>query len=451
MPDATIRRALYAGLVVCVSVSSMAQAQIRPRQTYSDWLLPNPPSEGFSDANSRFHPSNNPIAGPGEVDPWYFYSWQFGFVNGDGGYIGIQKDPGLPPASKKAIFSIWGANAANCSPVEGAICQPFSGEGEGYQTLIPYNWVAGHRFRVRVREVRSDSGGHWWKGDITDLTTGVTKMIGEIRVPLSYQRLRAWSVNWVEWYGPEADTCGQLPESTVYFAPPRANNGAVVAGPPANHLGEWGFDCPSTIKMYGDWVRHHNGGRRRAFADVPLSHWAWLWIEELYAARVTAGCGTNPRVYCPSAGITRQQMAVYLLKARFGRNYTPPPATGFFADVPASSPFAPWVEDLVNRGFATGCGTAPPRFCPQQPVTRQQMAVLLLRTRFGSGYTPPQATGKFADVPVSSPFARWVEDLSNRGITSGCASSPPRFCPLAAASRASMAVFVVETFRLGVP
>ena len=76
------------------------------------------------------------------------------------------------------------------------------------------------------------------------------------------------------------------------------------------------------------------------------------------------------------------------------------------------------------------------------------MAVFLLRARLGSSYLPPPATGIFADVPPSDPFARFIEDLFNRGITSGCSASPLLYCPNAPNTRSQMAVFLVRTFNL---
>ncbi len=51
------------------------------------------------------------------------------------------------------------------------------------------------------------------------------------------------------------------------------------------------------------------------FADVPTNYWAFRYIEALYASGITAGCGTNPLVYCPDRSVTRAEMAVYLAKA----------------------------------------------------------------------------------------------------------------------------------------
>jgi hypothetical protein len=49
-----------------------------------------------------------------------------------------------------------------------------------------------------------------------------------------------------------------------------------------------------------------------------------------------------------------------------------------FNDVPASSPFCPFIEELSRRGITGGC--APSLFCPGAPVTRQQMAVFLVKS-----------------------------------------------------------------------
>lgn len=62
------------------------------------------------------------------------------------------------------------------------------------------------------------------------------------------------------------------------------------------------------------------------------------WDEELYHEGITAGCGTNPLIFCPLEVVTRQQMAVFLLKAMHGNGYQPPPCTGIFADVPCPRP-----------------------------------------------------------------------------------------------------------------
>jgi hypothetical protein len=187
---------------------------------------------------------------------------------------------------------------------------------------------------------------------------------------------------------------------------------------------------------------------RPFFADVPRDQWARAFIEALYADGVTAGCATAPLRYCPNDWLLRQQSAVFLLVSKQGPAYQPPPATGIFDDVPTDSPFAPWIEELFRRGVTAGCSVSPPLFCPSDPFTRREAAVMLLVTKEGQGYTPPPAIGIFQDVPISDPFAPWVEELYDRGITAGCSVSPPLFCPDQTVNRAQSAVFLVTTFGL---
>ena len=76
------------------------------------------------------------------------------------------------------------------------------------------------------------------------------------------------------------------------------------------------------------------------------------------------------------------------------------------------------------------------------------MAVFLLKTLLGTGYTPPPAVGIFGDVPVGSFAADWIEDLYARGITSGCSSSELLYCPDTSVTRGQVAAFLVATFNL---
>jgi subtilisin family serine protease len=182
------------------------------------------------------------------------------------------------------------------------------------------------------------------------------------------------------------------------------------------------------------------------FNDVPPGHWAKSWVEAIYRAGITSGCATNPLRYCPDNAVNRDQMAVFLLRAKEGGAYTPPPCTADpFNDVPASSPFCPWIQELANRGITTGCGGG--NYCPGNPVTREQMAVFLLRTKEGSSYVPaPCETDPFSDVPYSSFYCPWIRELANRSITTGCGSG--QYCPGSSSSRAQMAVFLVRAFSL---
>jgi hypothetical protein len=182
------------------------------------------------------------------------------------------------------------------------------------------------------------------------------------------------------------------------------------------------------------------------FTDVPSGYWAYRFVESLHHAGVTSGCGTNPLIYCPESKVTRAQMAVFILKSIHGASYVPPPATGtLFKDVPAIYWAASWIEQLHAEGITGGCGNGS--YCPDAVLTtRAQIAVFLLRGKYGSSYVPPAASGIFNDVPATHWAAPWIEQLYTEGITGGCGNK--NYCPEDSLTRAQMAVFLVRAFDL---
>ena len=188
-------------------------------------------------------------------------------------------------------------------------------------------------------------------------------------------------------------------------------------------------------------------GETQTFNDVPVTHWAWDYIERLYAANITGGCGSSPRIYCPEKPVTRAQMAIFIERGMNGSAFTPPPASGsVFGDVAASYWAAAWIEQLAADNITGGCGAG--NYCPDNPVTRAQMAVFLLKAMHGSSYLPPAVgdNSGFADVPNSYWAAAWIKQLAAEGITGGCGAG--NYCPDRPVTRAQMAVFLVKAFGL---
>jgi hypothetical protein len=113
-----------------------------------------------------------------------------------------------------------------------------------------------------------------------------------------------------------------------------------------------------------------------------------------------------------------------------------------FLDVPPSHPFFEFVETLAANGVTGGC--APSYYCPNNPVTRAQMAVFLLKSKLGAAHVPPPATGTvFGDVPAGAFAAAWIEELASLGITSGCGGG--NYCPGATVTRKQMSTFLLKT------
>jgi hypothetical protein len=217
-----------------------------------------------------------------------------------------------------------------------------------------------------------------------------------------------------------------------------------VSNPPTRPATHW--DALAMESIVPDAHGQQNGWPLHigaSFTDVPPSSPFYRFVETLLHRGVTAGCtGTS---YCPASSTTREQMAVFVLVAKEGAGYVPPACvTPVFTDVPASSPFCRWVEELARRGVVSGCGGG--NYCPAAAVSREQMAVFVLRTLDPTLTPPACGTPVFADVPAGSSFCPWIEELARRGVVSGCGGG--KYCPAAAVSREQMGVFLGVTFGL---
>ena len=119
-------------------------------------------------------------------------------------------------------------------------------------------------------------------------------------------------------------------------------------------------------------------------------------INRLAAAGVTTGCA--PNLFCPTATVTRGQMASFLARAYD----LPSSAEDHFEDDEGSIHEVD-INRLAAAGITTGCDAT--RFCPDALVTREQMAAFLHRSAVllaaaGSDAGPPPADGP-AVVPAT--------------------------------------------------
>jgi len=93
-------------------------------------------------------------------------------------------------------------------------------------------------------------------------------------------------------------------------------------------------------------------------------------INALAAAGITQGCGGGD--YCPTASVTRQEMASFLVRALD----LEPASLDYFID-DAGSPHEADNNTLALAEITLGCG--PQTFCPLSVVVREQMAAFLHR------------------------------------------------------------------------
>ena len=152
-------------------------------------------------------------------------------------------------------------------------------------------------------------------------------------------------------------------------------------------------------------------------------------------------CGAD-RV-CPDEPIKRRTVAVWLVRAVDGED---PPAVGGtgFEDVDGEAWWMPYVERLAILRITKGCAAEPLRYCPDDPVTRGQMASFLMRS-FGLEPAPPAG---FRDT-VGVSHVEAIDALYAAGVTVGCDTNPLRYCPVQPVTRAQMATFIARALGLG--
>ncbi|HVL98464.1 MAG TPA: SpoIID/LytB domain-containing protein [Egibacteraceae bacterium] len=171
------------------------------------------------------------------------------------------------------------------------------------------------------------------------------------------------------------------------------------------------------------------------FADDDGSpHEFNIWV--IAERGVTQGCdAADPPRYCPTAHVTRAQMATFLARALGLRVDANEPDR--FRDI-AGNPHRAAINAIAREGISGGCNADGTLFCARNGVTRDQMASFLSR-----GFNLPGAGDQgFTDVPASSPHRDAINRVAARGITAGCAAN--RFCPRNVVTRGQMASFLAR-------
>ncbi len=112
------------------------------------------------------------------------------------------------------------------------------------------------------------------------------------------------------------------------------------------------------------------------FSDVTCDNWANSYINAIYTAGITVGCGEGK--YCASDTTTRGQIAVAIVRALYGEDFTYTQSP-YFSDVPSSHPFFKYIQKVKDAGITTVTEV----YSVDAPVTRDQMAAFLARAFLG--------------------------------------------------------------------
>lgn len=153
-------------------------------------------------------------------------------------------------------------------------------------------------------------------------------------------------------------------------------------------------------------------------------------IEWLAESGITRGC--TPIQYCPLDSVTRGQMAAFLQRA-LGL----PNGTGSTYSDTSKSIFAGAIQAMADAGIAEPCAAG--KYCPNDPMTREMMAVFLTRALD----LPASDVDRFTD-DNGSRFEAEIQALALSGITVGCQDT--KYCPNDPVTRQQMATFLMRAF-----
>ena len=188
------------------------------------------------------------------------------------------------------------------------------------------------------------------------------------------------------------------------------------------------------------------------FNDVSPSDIFYNEVNALAQYGITSGCGNND--FCPAASVTRDEMAIFIVRAVYGSDNFTYNATPYFTDVTPSTFAFKWIQKLKDLGITAGCTATT--YCPTEVVTRDQMAVFIIRARLGLyiAGSPPTfsypSTPYFTDVTAADVYFPWIQRLKLENITGGCTATT--YCPTDPVTREEMATLVMRgAFNLFLP
>jgi hypothetical protein len=174
------------------------------------------------------------------------------------------------------------------------------------------------------------------------------------------------------------------------------------------------------------------------FLDISSNHWAYDYIYAIYNAGIATGYSDG--TYRPSQNVQRSQMAAFIIRAKYGENFSYS-STPYFSDVPSGHWAFKYIQKMYEEGITTGYPDGTYR--PAGNVTRGQMAAFTIRGLYGESFTY-NTTPYFSDVPASHEAFKYIQKVTEEGIASGYSDGTYR--PSQNVNRAQMAVFIGRAF-----
>lgn len=177
---------------------------------------------------------------------------------------------------------------------------------------------------------------------------------------------------------------------------------------------------------------------RKSFVDIK-SHWAMDEIEILAGKGIISGMSDD--YFMPDEKITRAQFAALLFRLLELKSEE---YKGMFNDVNAEDWYSTTVESVAKAGIVLGYND---NFCPNKEISREEMAVMIIRALEYKGISTSTSSVNFSDKEQISAWAmESVGEAVNMGIIKGMTETT--FEPKLGATRAQAAVMIYRLIEL---
>ena len=179
------------------------------------------------------------------------------------------------------------------------------------------------------------------------------------------------------------------------------------------------------------------------FDDVPPDYWAEDYINAIFNVNITTGCSQSPLKYCPEDYVTREQMAVFIVRALEGEPSQDYCDSGVpFPDVSSDMWSCRYIKRLKELEITTGYSDGT--YGPYDEVLREQMAAFLVRVGGEPSLDYCYSGTPFPDVSSDMWSCRYIKRLYELGITTGYQDGT--YGPYDLVTRAQMAAFLARAF-----
>ncbi len=215
---------------LCCVQAALAQVELPVGMADTQATLP-PKADGYYNLDSHI----TVFTHEGAATAGYFWSQQFAFTNGDGGYMGLQtngRNNNNDRLPRSAVFSMFDNQASVARGVVSADdtrCKNFvtsGGDGTFVSCIVPFDWSEGKEYRLRIwMHGDPTASTRRWSAWVQDTATGAETLIGSIDVPKDWGWLNTFASSFVEYFGPAIARCADIPYTFARWRNITANNG----------------------------------------------------------------------------------------------------------------------------------------------------------------------------------------------------------------------------------